>query len=120
MLLRFASAQIGGLGEDLVLRFYWSFPDSMSFRMGFTRLAESSIRKIKGKAESDSLGPLDKILSSTIGGALATWNQPIEVIRVEVSIFPAFSESYAAQLIFRCNPWQRALRTPTDLRNLRS
>lgn len=59
-------------------------PDHTLSRMGFTRLAESTIRKIKGKSETDSLGALDKILSSTIGGALATWNQPIEVIRVEV------------------------------------
>ncbi|KAG6841940.1 hypothetical protein C0991_005120 [Blastosporella zonata] len=53
-------------------------------RMGFARLAESSIRKIKGKSETESLGAFDKILASTIGGALATWNQPIEVIRVEM------------------------------------
>jgi len=52
--------------------------------MGFARLAETSIRKIKGKGETDSLGAFDKILASTVGGALATWNQPIEVIRVEV------------------------------------
>ena len=52
--------------------------------MGFARLAESSIRPMKGKSETDTLGALDKILSSTIGGALATWNQPIEVIRVEM------------------------------------
>jgi len=53
-------------------------------RMGFARLAESSIRKIRGKGENDSLGAMDKILASSIGGALATWNQPIEVIRVEM------------------------------------
>jgi len=52
--------------------------------MGFARLAETSIRKIKGKTETDKLGAADKVLASTIGGALATWNQPIEVIRVEV------------------------------------
>jgi hypothetical protein len=52
--------------------------------MGFARLAEDSIRKVRGKGEHDSLGAVDKILSSSIGGALATWNQPIEVIRVEV------------------------------------
>jgi hypothetical protein len=58
--------------------------------MGFARLAETSIRKIKGKGETDSLGALDKILASTIGGALATWNQPIEVVRVEVAILRTF------------------------------
>ena len=40
--------------------------------------------RVRGK-ERESLGAFDKILSSSIGGALATWNQPIEVIRVEVS-----------------------------------
>jgi len=53
-------------------------------RIGLTRLTETSIRKVRGKEESQSLGALDKILSSSIGGALATWNQPIEVIRVEM------------------------------------
>ncbi|KAF6766543.1 mitochondrial carrier domain-containing protein [Ephemerocybe angulata] len=53
-------------------------------RMGFARLAEDTIRKVRGKGEKDSLGAMDKILASSIGGALATWNQPIEVIRVEM------------------------------------
>ena len=54
--------------------------------MGFARLAESSIRNIRGKGENDKLAATDKILASSIGGALATWNQPIEVVRVEVCI----------------------------------
>ena len=53
--------------------------------MGFARLAESSIRKIRGKDEKEKLGAFEKILASSIGGAIATWNQPIEVVRVEVS-----------------------------------
>ena len=52
--------------------------------MGFARLAETVIRNVRGKSEHDQLGALDKILASSVGGALATWNQPIEVIRVEV------------------------------------
>lgn len=52
--------------------------------IGLARLAETSIQRARGK-EGQSLGAFDKILSSSIGGALATWNQPIEVIRVEVS-----------------------------------
>lgn len=88
--------------------------------MGFARLTESSIRKIKGKTESDSLGAFDKILSSTVGGALATWNQPIEVIRVEVSLLRVFGSVHATYLIFRCSQWQRAPRIPTDPRNLPS
>ena len=52
--------------------------------MGFARLAETWIRKAQGKSESDKLSALEKIASSTVGGALATWNQPIEVVRVEV------------------------------------
>jgi hypothetical protein len=55
------------------------------FSIGLARLAETSIRKVRGKQDGQSLGALDKILASSIGGALATWNQPIEVIRVEVS-----------------------------------
>jgi len=53
-------------------------------RMGFARLAESSLRKARGINEGEKLGAFDKILASTVGGALATWNQPIEVVRVEM------------------------------------
>lgn len=55
--------------------------------MGFARLAETMILNVRGKGEQDKLSAADKILSSSIGGALATWNQPIEVIRVEVRSF---------------------------------
>ena len=61
-------------------------------RMGFARLAEASLRNLKGIKEGEKLGALDKILASTIGGALATWNQPIEVVRVEVRP-PTFKRS---------------------------
>ncbi|KAI0036614.1 mitochondrial carrier [Vararia minispora EC-137] len=53
-------------------------------RIGFARLAESGIRNVRGKTENQPLGVLDKIAASTVGGALATWNQPIEVVRVEM------------------------------------
>ncbi|KAL7419185.1 Mitochondrial DNA replication protein yhm2 [Cryptotrichosporon argae] len=53
-------------------------------RMWFARLAESGIRGIRGIKEGEKLGALDKIAASSVGGALATWNQPIEVVRVEM------------------------------------
>ncbi|KAN0100507.1 Mitochondrial carrier domain containing protein [Tylopilus felleus] len=53
-------------------------------RMGFARLAETVIRDVRGKSEQDKSSAMDKILASSIGGALATWNQPIEVVRVEM------------------------------------
>jgi hypothetical protein len=52
--------------------------------MGFARLAEQSIRKSQNKGPNDKLTPLEKIAASSIGGALGTWNQPIEVVRVEM------------------------------------
>jgi len=52
--------------------------------MGFARLAEDMIRKVAGKSETEKLGAFEKIFASSVGGALATWNQPIEVVRVEV------------------------------------
>ena len=61
-----------------------SFTNKHTTSMGFARLAESTIRSVKGKGKDDKLGALDKIAASSIGGALATWNQPIEVVRVEV------------------------------------
>ncbi|KIJ38471.1 hypothetical protein M422DRAFT_69068 [Sphaerobolus stellatus SS14] len=58
-------------------------------RMGFARLAEDLIRSARGKQAGDRLGAMDKILASSIGGALATWNQPIEVVRVEMQSMKA-------------------------------
>lgn len=53
-------------------------------RFGFSRLAEESIRSLTGKSESQKLLAWEKIASSVIGGGLSAWNQPIEVIRVEM------------------------------------
>jgi hypothetical protein len=65
-------------------------------RIGLARLAETSIRRVRGKEEGQSLGAFDKILASSIGGALATWNQPIEVIRVEVFIAPFHYDQHSS------------------------
>ena len=53
-------------------------------RFGLSRLAESGIRKTTGKEEGQKLGSMEKILASGLGGGLSAWNQPIEVIRVEM------------------------------------
>lgn len=53
-------------------------------RMGFARLAETPVRAMSGKGEAEKLSALEKIVCSSIGGALGCWNQPIEVVRVEM------------------------------------
>lgn len=53
-------------------------------RMGFARLAEDQIRAFRGQTDGQRLSAFDKILSSSVGGALGCWNQPIEVVRVEM------------------------------------
>jgi len=53
-------------------------------RFGLSRLAESGIRRVTGKEEGQKLGAAEKILASGLGGGLSAWNQPIEVIRVEM------------------------------------
>lgn len=53
-------------------------------RFGLSRAAEVSIRKITGKEENQKLSAWEKILASGLGGGLSAWNQPIEVIRVEM------------------------------------
>lgn len=83
--------------------------------MGFARLAESLILKMRGKRENETLGAVDKIFSSSIGGALATWNQPIEVIRVEVRASIATCPIYAN--FNRCNQCQKTQQTLIDQRN---
>lgn len=53
-------------------------------RFGLSRAAEVSIRKLTGKEDGQKLSVLEKILASGLGGGLSAWNQPIEVIRIEM------------------------------------
>lgn len=53
-------------------------------RFGLSRLAETAIRKVTGKDDSQKLSAVEKVLASGLGGGLSAWNQPIEVIRVEM------------------------------------
>lgn len=53
-------------------------------RFGLSRLAEQGIKNATGKGENDSLTAVEKIAASVVGGGLSAWNQPIEVIRVEM------------------------------------
>ncbi|KAI9681746.1 MAG: Mitochondrial DNA replication protein yhm2 [Trizodia sp. TS-e1964] len=53
-------------------------------RFGLSRLAEQGIRNLTGKEEGARLSAPEKILASALGGGLSAWNQPIEVIRVEM------------------------------------
>ncbi|KAK7207839.1 mitochondrial DNA replication protein [Myxozyma melibiosi] len=67
-----------------------------SSRIGISRFAETLICRIRGIGDSSAiessasgqtkrkLGVGDKILASSIGGALSCWNQPFEVIRIEM------------------------------------
>jgi hypothetical protein len=76
---------------------------------------------VRGKGENDKLGAMDKILASSIGGALATWNQPIEVVRVEVSLITCLltiQVSLKTSARDRCNRWLRPLQMLTARQNL--
>ena len=53
-------------------------------RFGLSRLAEQGIRNVTHKEHGEKLSAVEKILASAIGGGLSAWNQPIEVIRVEM------------------------------------
>lgn len=53
-------------------------------RMGLSRIAEDGIRNVTGVKSDEKLSSGYKILASTLGGGLSCWNQPIEVIRVEM------------------------------------
>jgi len=53
-------------------------------RFGLSRLAETAIRKVTNKEDGTKLTSYEKILASGLGGGLSAWNQPIEVIRVEM------------------------------------
>lgn len=82
-------------------------------RMGFARLAENTIRKAQGKGEHEKLTAVEKIFSSSVGGALGTWNQPIEVVRVEVGSFVRRRYCHSGvNCYYRCSPWP-SRRRPT-------
>lgn len=53
-------------------------------RFGLARLAEDAIRKTFGYSDDRKLSASEKVLASAIGGGLSTWNQPIEVARIEM------------------------------------
>ncbi|KAK1975083.1 mitochondrial carrier domain-containing protein [Colletotrichum cereale] len=53
-------------------------------RFGLSRLSEQGIRKVTNKDGGEKLSALEKITASALGGGLSAWNQPIEVIRVEM------------------------------------
>jgi hypothetical protein len=47
--------------------------------------SENGIRSVTGKTDSkEKLSSPERILASAIGGGLSAWNQPIEVVRVEM------------------------------------
>lgn len=53
-------------------------------RFGLSRLAENGIRNMTNKNDGQKLSAPEKILASALGGGLSAWNQPIEVVRVEM------------------------------------
>jgi len=53
-------------------------------RFGLSRIAETGIRRVTGKEGGEKLSVIEKITASTLGGGLSAWNQPIEVVRVEM------------------------------------
>ncbi|KAF7194058.1 Citrate/oxoglutarate carrier protein [Pseudocercospora fuligena] len=54
-------------------------------RFGLSRVAENGIRKFTGKEDPKTkLSAPERILASALGGGLSAWNQPIEVVRVEM------------------------------------
>ncbi|ETS76102.1 Mitochondrial DNA replication protein YHM2 [Pestalotiopsis fici W106-1] len=55
-----------------------------SSRMGISRFSEEKIRALRGKKKGQKTSFAEKILASSIGGALSCWNQPFEVLRVEM------------------------------------
>lgn len=60
-------------------------------RFGLSRIAENYIRSLAGKEEGQKLNATERVLASGLGGGLSAWNQPIEVVRVEMQSMKADS-----------------------------
>jgi hypothetical protein len=57
-------------------------------RLGISRIIESTIQGMRDPSEAKwPLAVKERLGASVIGGFLACWNQPIEVIRVKVFDF---------------------------------
>jgi len=69
-------------------------------RFGISRLTEELFR---GSDKSRKLSASERITASVVGGALACWNQPIEVVRVEMQ-----SQAKAADRPQKLNIWNTA------------
>lgn len=55
------------------------------YTLGIARVTESVISSFRSDAQKGKpLTVPERLLASVIGGAVACWNQPIEVIRVEM------------------------------------
>lgn len=67
--------------------------------MGFARLAEGSIRNARGIPVGERLSTMDRVAASALGGALGCWNQPIEVVRVEVCFDCRYYQLLSSELI---------------------
>ncbi|KAF9168076.1 hypothetical protein DFQ26_001533 [Actinomortierella ambigua] len=78
-------------------------------RLGLSRLAEESIRKLRGKDQGElakmPLSAWEKIAASAIGGGLSVWNQPIEVIRVEMQSQLKTAGRPEKMTIAKCAKW---------------
>ena len=86
-------------------------------RFGLSRIAEDMIRKYtQTQSEYEKktpLSPLQRVLASAIGGGLSCWNQPIEVIRVEMQSQlktagrpEKMTIAVAARWIYKNNGWK--------------
>lgn len=53
-------------------------------RFGISRWAQESIVKFRHGDSTAKPMAVDRVLASMVGGALSCWNQPIEVIRIEM------------------------------------
>ncbi|KAG0237050.1 hypothetical protein BGW42_001943 [Actinomortierella wolfii] len=78
-------------------------------RLGLSRLAEETIRKLRGKDQGEMakvpLNAWEKIAASAIGGGLSIWNQPIEVIRVEMQSQLKTAGRPENMTIVKCAKW---------------
>jgi hypothetical protein len=75
-------------------------------RMGISRIVESALHSLKDPKDKDkALSKPQRLLASVIGGTLACWNQPIEVIRVNMQSQVLDATRPAKMTIANCAKW---------------
>ncbi|KAJ3307141.1 Mitochondrial DNA replication protein yhm2 [Kappamyces sp. JEL0829] len=97
---------VNAVGEALDLTAALRQMTNWGSRLGISRIVESSLMNIRDPNDRKRpLSTAERLSASVVGGALACWNQPIEVIRVKMQSLVSDPTRPAKMTIATCARW---------------